>query len=343
MSEPAWIPIGPAALLDVGPEVAYGENTSPVTVAATTEAGATTVVTAPAFTADGNSQYLVEFGTVGVVPPTPSASYMMLALFLDGVAIGALAFTQTPAGANAMSIPQRITRRLTPAAGSRVFSVRAYVNAGSGSVFGGTGGAGQNMPTFLRVTKVPSAVAGPLGLVPPAALGTVLPASPVDGQVFTLVDSLTAPTYAWRFQYLAAKATNRWLFIGGAPLVKTNDPNGAISGRTQIASTGYYYDPLTAFAAPVAGDYSVLGIMGFEPKTNQNILTLSVFAGTGAPAQGFQDAAVNTTAPWEQVAQGLLSGVAVGATMGVAASSPGAATQFMRRNTVQYVPVAIGG
>ena len=185
----------------------------------------------------------------------------------------------------------------------------------------------------------------PLGASAPGAipLVTALPVSPYDGQEIILTDSLTAPTYTWRLRYVAAKASNRWQFIGGAPLVKTNDPNGVISGRTQIASTGYYYDPLTAFNAPVAGDYFVLGVMGFEPKTNQNILALSVFAGTGTPTQTFLDAAVNTTAPWEQVAQGLLSGVAAGATMGLAANSPGAAVQFMRRNTVQFLPVAIGG
>jgi len=47
--------------------------------------------------------------------------------------------------------------------------------------------------------------------------GTSLPASPVDGQDAILVDSLTNPTYQWRFRYNAGStSTYKWEFIGGA-------------------------------------------------------------------------------------------------------------------------------
>jgi len=50
-------------------------------------------------------------------------------------------------------------------------------------------------------------------------IGTTLPASPVNGQEFVLVDSLTAPTYAWRLCYLAGISdANKWVYIGGSPL-----------------------------------------------------------------------------------------------------------------------------
>lgn len=49
--------------------------------------------------------------------------------------------------------------------------------------------------------------------------GTSLPASPTDGQEFTLVDSVTAPTYQWRFRYNAGSSNaHKWDCIGGTLL-----------------------------------------------------------------------------------------------------------------------------
>jgi hypothetical protein len=46
--------------------------------------------------------------------------------------------------------------------------------------------------------------------------GTSLPASPVDGQEYVLVDSTTNPTYQWRFRYNVSNSTSyKWEFIGG--------------------------------------------------------------------------------------------------------------------------------
>jgi len=48
--------------------------------------------------------------------------------------------------------------------------------------------------------------------------GTTLPATPVDGQEHILVDSLTAPSYQWRFRYNAGSASAyKWEFVGGFP------------------------------------------------------------------------------------------------------------------------------
>jgi len=46
--------------------------------------------------------------------------------------------------------------------------------------------------------------------------GTTLPASPVNGQEAILVDSITAPTYEWRFRYNANNSSiYKWEYIGG--------------------------------------------------------------------------------------------------------------------------------
>lgn len=42
--------------------------------------------------------------------------------------------------------------------------------------------------------------------------------TPYDGQEITLTDSLTSPTYDWRFRYNAGSgSTYKWEFVGGAP------------------------------------------------------------------------------------------------------------------------------
>jgi hypothetical protein len=94
-----------------------------------------------------------------------------------------------------------------------------------------------------------------LGLTPPAALavpfmGLSLPSTPFDGMIFTLVDSLTAPTYAWRFQYMAAKASNKWVFIGGSPLM------GEVATSFSPGSS-YLSDGGPSLAVPVAGYYLI--------------------------------------------------------------------------------------
>lgn len=60
---------------------------------------------------------------------------------------------------------------------------------------------------------------------------TSLPASPGDGEFAVLVDSLTAPTYQWRFRYNAgSSAADKWECLGGVP--------ATVSGATlTVAST----------------------------------------------------------------------------------------------------------
>lgn len=87
-----------------------------------------------------------------------------------------------------------------------------------------------------------------------AAVGTALPASPVDGQEFTLVDSLTAPTYAWRFRYVASISdAYKWLFVGGS--------HGYSVVATSESRNANTYGALTtagpSFTIPRAGIYDI--------------------------------------------------------------------------------------
>jgi len=86
-------------------------------------------------------------------------------------------------------------------------------------------------------------------------VGTTLPASPVDGQEAILVDSLTAPTYNWRFKYVAGITADayKWVFIGGddafSEVVASETPNSA----TYVALA----TPGPSITVPRAGIYVV--------------------------------------------------------------------------------------
>lgn len=95
-----------------------------------------------------------------------------------------------------------------------------------------------------------------LGTPPPSAvsvptIGTSLPGSPVDGQVFTLVDSLSAPTYWWRMQYIAS--VGKWLYIGGIP----KEVIVAAAESSNVVAYSALTTPGPSFALPYAGDWSV--------------------------------------------------------------------------------------
>ena len=85
------------------------------------------------------------------------------------------------------------------------------------------------------------------------SIGTSLPTAPVDGQEFTLVDSLSAPTYSWKLRYVAAKASNKWVFIGGTPMTARIAASESTTSATYAAMT----TPGPSLTIPVAGDYDM--------------------------------------------------------------------------------------
>lgn len=89
-----------------------------------------------------------------------------------------------------------------------------------------------------------------------AAVGysTSLPGSPLDMQEHILVDSITSPTYQWRFRYNAGSAlADKWEFIGGSKAVieVTTSETTASATYAALATAG------PSFALPRAGVYVV--------------------------------------------------------------------------------------
>jgi hypothetical protein len=128
-----------------GYELAYAEYTSNVTVSGASEGAATSVVAAGSFTADGSSAYIVEFYAPTI---SPGASTGVVVILLEGsTVLGNIAFTSSQGDC-------LVRRKVTPASGSRTYSVKAW-KAGSndGTIEAGSGGTGAYLPGYIRVTK----------------------------------------------------------------------------------------------------------------------------------------------------------------------------------------------
>jgi len=172
---------------------------------------------------------------------------------MDGVDIGRLATIDNLAAANQL-IPVSARVRLTPSVGSHTFVVRTWSTVSAGQVLAGASGAVDAYPpAFIRVSLA-TATAAP---VANPTYGTTLPASPADGQEHILVDSVTNPTYQWRFRYNASSTSAyKWEFIGGADYIARVDAN---ESTTTVGSYVDLTTPGPRMLVPRAGDYDVLG------------------------------------------------------------------------------------
>lgn len=107
---------------------------------------------------------------------------------------------------------------------------------------------------------------------------TTLPGSPSDGDIAVLVDSLTLPTYQWKFRYNAGSSNaDKWDFLGGAAqqinaatlTVASTTATDYTNGSLTIARAGVY-DFLfgsNATNAGSGGKYLDLNISGSVVRT----------------------------------------------------------------------------
>jgi hypothetical protein len=125
--------------------------TAPVTVNATSEATATTIKSATAVTFDGSTTVKIEC-FVPYVLGSAGNQDVTFCLYDGASSIGLLG--KDHAWATFANPIGYLTRKLTPAAATKTYSLRAFVDANTVAVQAGVGGSGAIVPGFIRITKV---------------------------------------------------------------------------------------------------------------------------------------------------------------------------------------------
>src|SRR4029077_19617212 len=141
-------------------------------------------------------------------------------------------------------------------------------------------------------------------LVGKPSYGTTLPASPVDAQEAILVDSVTNPTYQWRFRFNAGSTSPyKWEFVGG-PSCRRGHSGSAVL-NTLPAVSGYYYDSGCVMSSPRAGDYQIDGWVSVDLVSGASTyFILSAFAGAGLAGPYRVDGPILTTGSPDTVQSG---------------------------------------
>jgi hypothetical protein len=133
-------------------ELSYVEFTSSVSISATAEGSANTVVTAASLTVDGSTLICVEFYCPNVVLAPAASAQLIVVLYQGSSSIGRLAQLITEGSASGG--PSVFARRyFTPSAGTYTWSVRAWEFNGTATVSAGAGGSGNPFPGYIRITK----------------------------------------------------------------------------------------------------------------------------------------------------------------------------------------------
>lgn len=145
-----WVALSSSQVLN------YTEITADVTITATTEAGATTIITAPSFSTDGVTPILIEFfcpwmEISGSISGNDDDYYV--GLFESGNTQGILGHWKRFANtSSSISDPVLVRRRLTPISGSKTYSIRGWKEETTLVAHAGSGGAGTHLPAYLRIS-----------------------------------------------------------------------------------------------------------------------------------------------------------------------------------------------
>ena len=176
--------------------------------------------------------------------------------------------------------------------------------------------------------------------VPQGALVTALPGSPLDGQEVIFVDSLSAPTYQWHLRYLAAKASNKWVFIGGMGAFSEITASETIYGGATYTDAP---TPGPSLTAPVTGEYLLaFGCTG-HPIDNIGERFMSPAFGATAPVDS--DAAIGgeaTGVVFSSMMTEIKRTVAAGTFIKMQYRQA-AGNIHARRRWFHLTPVAVGG
>lgn len=172
-------------------------------------------------------------------------------------------------------------------AGNLILSKHDGSQINAGSVIGptgSTGAAGPGVPTGGSTGQVLKKNSGTnydtvWGTLNSVNFATSFPGSPADGDEAILVDSTTAPTYAWRFRYVSGISdAYKWLFIGGSPLtveVLTNETSTTVTTYVDLTTT-------VSITTPRAGIYDIRHGAAIYDPVNDSFVHASIKIGAAA-------------------------------------------------------------
>lgn len=133
--------------LPPGHELDFVEFTSDVSISATTEATANTIVTANAVAFDGSTRVKIEYWIEQVV--TVSGANLQLWLYDGSSSIGRIGRFLDD---SASRMTANGIRFLTPSNASHTYSIRGSTGSGTATAGAGAGGTGNAVPGFIRIT-----------------------------------------------------------------------------------------------------------------------------------------------------------------------------------------------
>jgi hypothetical protein len=139
-----------------GTELDYVEITAPVNITATTEATANTVMASNSITPDGVASIMVEVYAPYANPTPGTANASITIILVDSVGptvLGNIGLVNEQAVTGYLDVPIALARRLTPSNAARTYTVKAYVNGGTGNIGAGAGSTGAYVPAFIRITR----------------------------------------------------------------------------------------------------------------------------------------------------------------------------------------------
>lgn len=130
-------------LKEVWREVDYAQITTATTnVTATSAATANTIITGTSLTFEA-TPLLIE---VALSSADKGTNNIAIHVWEDSTDLGQVAFISATG-----RVPVYRKLRRTPSAAAHQYSVRAWVDAGTGHVYAGGGGAGTDTPAYMRI------------------------------------------------------------------------------------------------------------------------------------------------------------------------------------------------
>lgn len=138
-----------------GSRMAVASITSPVSITATAEASANSIVSAGAVSFDGSTEVRIRFWAPWWNPDvTTAGNFIALYLFDGSTSLGRMGLRFNQAAAiNNHTGPVYAESILTPSNASHTYSYRAIVNTGTGTVQAGAGGSGADNPAFIEIVR----------------------------------------------------------------------------------------------------------------------------------------------------------------------------------------------